>query len=382
MNHLLLSVSVLCLVILLGIVVLKKVGQPYSIAYILAGIVLGPELTGMFSDPGEISNLGEMGILFLMFFLGLDLEIPDKKELLLRPVIAQILKTLLTIGASIGLRTVLHLSYGETAILCLLLVFNSTAVTSEYLRTTGELGSNMGKLILTILILQDILIAPALTAAAYLGNQNKSWVNLVIPVLGCLIIPLILRAVRNRNLFQLRVWKAMETDHELQVFSGILICIGFAWIAAAGGLSAPLGSFVAGILLGRTYAFRWLGQILIPFKIFFLALFFVSIGLSIDLGYARMHLVSVIMITGLIILLNSVLTTLVFRLLKFTWKDSLYGGTLLSNTGELGLLVCSVAHQSGIVSAEFLRTAVIVTAGALLLSTLFMSVFRLLSYKT
>ena len=88
MHNILLPVCVLCLVILLLIVLLKKARQPYMVAYILAGVVLGPDITGMFSSPDTVEGLGEIGILLLMFFLGMENEIPNRKSLLFVPVIA------------------------------------------------------------------------------------------------------------------------------------------------------------------------------------------------------------------------------------------------------------------------------------------------------
>src|ERR1700712_2257294 len=98
MESLLVPISILCLTILLFIVVLKKWNQPSPIAYLMAGVVLGPQLTGVFKNTNEIRPVGEIGLLFLMFFLGLEIEIPEKKQALFRPVVAQAIKTVLIVA--------------------------------------------------------------------------------------------------------------------------------------------------------------------------------------------------------------------------------------------------------------------------------------------
>lgn len=148
MNHILFSVSMMCLVILLLIFLLKKFNQPYMVAYILAGILIGPFAGKVFTSTGDTASLGEIGILLLMFFLGMEIDIPDHHSLLLKPVIAQGIKMLLGITISFCLGRFFHSTVYNILLLAILFVFNSTAVVSEYLAKNGELHSAFGKSIL------------------------------------------------------------------------------------------------------------------------------------------------------------------------------------------------------------------------------------------
>ena len=174
MDSLLVPISILSLVILLFIVIFKKWNQPSPIAYLLAGLVLGPQMTGVFDNSAEIKQVGEIGLLFLMFFLGLEIEIPDKKDMFFRPLIAQIAKTLVTIAVIAIAGHLLHWSSGSVLIVSILLTFNSTAVVSEYLRTTGELRSTMGQVVLQMLLLQDMMVAPVLTGLSISGPRQSN----------------------------------------------------------------------------------------------------------------------------------------------------------------------------------------------------------------
>lgn len=380
MHDLIFSISVLCLLILFLIIILKRVQQPYLIAYILAGLLLGPHIGGVFTNGEQISAVGEIGVLLLMFFLGMEIEVPDNRSLLLKPIIAQGIKSLLSMGFAILLGNWLGWSKGAILLLSVLLIFNSTAVVSEFLRKNGELHTTTGKTVLNILLLQDIMLAPVFTLLQVMGNGQQDIRHFIPAMVGCCLLFFLLRAIRNRNLFQLPVLKEMEKDHELQVFAGTFLCLGFALLASWAGLTGPVGSFAAGIFIGRMKAFYWLEKVLQPFKVFFVALFFVSVGLMFDLSYLLENYKAILMITLLVMFINSLLSAIVFRLLSYSWKNSIYAGALLSQTGELGILACSLAYKMGMINIDVFKTALAVTGLSLLFSTIWMTVLRKFVY--
>jgi CPA2 family monovalent cation:H+ antiporter-2 len=366
----------LCLVILLLIVLLKRLRQPYFIAYLLAGIALGPGVFGVFSQDSVISGLGDIGLLLLMFFLGMEIEIPDRKALLFQPLIAQFVKTLFSFVVAFVAGWWLNWAVANIFILTLLLVFNSTAVVSEILRKNGELHTVTGRIVLNMLLLQDILAAPAYTLISFLTGRPINRAGVLLAIVICSLLFLLLRAIRNRNLFQWTGWRRLTDDHDLQVFAGVALCLGFGTLANLAGLSAAIGSFGAGIFLGKTRAFSWLETALRPFKIFFVALFFVSIGLSLNLPYIWVHRWQIAGIALGVMLVNSVLSSLVFRLLGHRWTTSFQMGALLSQTGELGLLACTLAWQAGIIGRDFYDLCSSVTGLILLVSTIWIGILR------
>jgi len=221
MDSLLVPISVLCLVILLFIAIFKKWNQPSPLAYLLAGVVLGPQVSGLFNDSEQIRQVGDIGLLLLMFFLGFELELPERKDAFFRPLIAQIIKTVFIFGISAIVGHWLHWSPGQMLILSTLLIFNSTAIVSEYLRTTGELKSTMGQVVLQMLLLQDMMVAPVLTGLSVTSSHQSGWGQLIASVAGSLLIYFLLRAVKQKNLFQLPLWNRLQNDNEFQVFLGV-----------------------------------------------------------------------------------------------------------------------------------------------------------------
>lgn len=373
MNHMLLPLSILCLIILLLIFLLKKLRQPYLAAYILAGVLLGPHVTGVFTNTEQIAQVGELGVLLLMFFLGMEIDIPDRKALLLPPLIGQGVKTALSFVFALLVAWLMQWNWPAIILLTVLLTFNSTAVVSDLLRRNGLLQAPIGRTVLNMLLLQDIMLAPVLTLFQLMGHQQVAAGKLLSAIAGSVLIFLLLRAIRNRNLFQLPFLKEMDQDHDLQVFMGAVICLGFAVLASAIGLSGPVGSFAAGIFIGRMRAFHWLEKVLQPFRVFFVALYFVSVGLMIDLAYLKAHYLLVFTITMVVMCSNSLFSALTFRLLRFPWHSSFQAGALLSQTGEFGILAASVAFSMGIIEEPVFKICVVVTGLSLLLSTVWTS---------
>ncbi len=376
MPNLLFSVSITCLLILLLSVILKKLNQPYLIAYVFAGILLGPHIAGVFSAADNISAIGDLGILLLMFFLGIEINIPGNKTLLIKSFIAQTVRTLLSITFSILIGKWLDWNAGSIFLLAITFIFNSTAVVSEFLKKNDELSTPIGKTVLNILLLQDIMLAPVLTFFQFMNNVEFNIIKMVSSLISCVLIFLLLRAIRNKNLIQLKFFKEMETDHELQVFTAVAICLGFALITSFAGLTPSIGSFIAGVYIGSTNAFQWFENVLRPFKIFFVALFFLSVGVMLDLRYVWEHFQTIIILSFGVLLINGMLSVIVFRAMKFSWRESMYAGTLLSQTGEFGLLACSLAYQLNIIDYNFFKSALAVIGLSLLLSSVWITILR------
>ncbi|MET3877318.1 cation:proton antiporter [Chitinophaga sp. OAE865] len=379
MNELsLLPVAEMCVVIFALIFLLKRLKQPYQIAYILAGILLGPYMLHIFSGPEQTAVVGEIGILLLMFFLGMEINVPGKQSHLVKPLIAQGTKMILGFGFALLIGSLKGWSIVDIIMLSVLFVFNSTAVVSEYLKRSGELHSDFGTTILNILITQDILLAPVLTLFQFLGNKEFHIIKIIVPLTLSLIIFLILKSLRNHKGHGLFTGKLIndEEDHDFQVFAGAAICLSFGVLAELNGLSGSVGSFIAGMIIGRLPAFSWLEHSLKPFKVFFVSLFFVSVGLRLDISYLKSNYAVVFGGTFFILFSNCVLSALVFRLLRYDWEESFYGGALLSQTGEFGILALTVGHSLHVIEEGLFKAGIAITALSLLLSTIWIGLLR------
>lgn len=375
MNELLWQVCILCLTTLGMMFMLKRFNQPYLIAYIIVGVVLGPHISGVFTNPDEAETTGEIGILLLMFFLGMEINVPNHNSMLVKSVVAQIIKIILSIGYAFLVGYFADLSLKSIILIAVLFVFNSTAVVSEFLNKHDKLKTTFGLTVLNILIFQDLLLAPVLTLLKAWKVNDFRFVNILFPVILCFLIFLILKRIRNIQEIKLpKFFASIETDHDLQVFAGLFICLISGLVAEMAGMSSALGSFMAGVIVGKVKTFGWLEHSLVPFKVFFVTLFFVSIGLRLDIPYLFSNISIIFLGTFFVLISNSLMSAITFRLLKFDWKESWYGGALLSQTGEFGILALSVAYKSGIIEYSLYKTGLGITCLSLLLSTIWIAI--------
>lgn len=382
MNALLWSICVLSLTLLTLGFVLKRLNQPYLIAYIIAGILLGLHFAGVFSNVEEIEIIGELGVLLLMFFLGLEINIPNKRHLIIKPLIAQGMKGLLGLGCAVLIGHFLGLDLKSITLIAILFFFNSTAVVTEFLKKYNILNTTFGSTLFNILLLQDILLAPVLTLLKAWSGHQLTAIHLILPMMVSVAIFFLFKKIRNVQEIRLPGFlKMIEYDHDLQLFLGLLICMGFGLVADLAGLSSALGSFIAGVLVGRLKVFNWLEHSLASFKVFFVALFFVSIGLRLDLSYLVSHNKIIIIGTLFVLLSNSLISAVVFRLLKFDWKSSWFGGALLSQTGEFGILALTIAYKADIIQYEIYKAGLAITCLTLLFSTVWIVLLRKFLHK-
>lgn len=379
------AICILCLTILGTMLLLRRLKQPYLIAYIITGILLGPNVTGIFKSSEEIEAIGEVGILLFMFFIGMEINVPDSHSALLQPIIAQSIKIILSLLFSFVTGYIIHLPLESVILIAILFVFNSTPVVSDLISMNDLVKTSLGLTILNMLIFQDVLFAPIVTILNIWKGENFTSFNIftmVMAIVGGVAFFFMLKRVRGNGLLRTpRFLLSLKEDHDLQVFTGLLICLGFGLMAEATGLSGALGSFIAGVYIGRVKAFGWLEHSIHPFKVFFVALFFVSIGLRLDIPYLVQNYTLVLLGTLLVFISNSLLSAIVFRILKFDWEQSLLGGALLSHTGEFGILALTVAYKMHLIAFTLYKAGLGITGLSLLLSTVWVSFLKNLGLK-
>jgi CPA2 family monovalent cation:H+ antiporter-2 len=313
--------------------------------------------------------------------MGTEIEIPDSRSRLITPIIAQMIKSLLSALTAIIIGHWLNWSTGSIVIMVFILIFNSTAVVSEYLKKTGELNTSIGKTTLNILLLQDLLFAPVLTSFQFLQSSSINYFRLISAIAACILVFFFFKGIRHKKEITIPFTKGLEEDHDLQLFVGLTICFGFALLASGVGLTESFGGFVAGIFIARTNTFKWLEKLLKPFKVFFMCLFFLSIGLMLDINYFLENYTVVMIITISVLVINSLLSAFVFHLMKHDWRTSLYAGALLSQIGEYSLLATSLAFQVKIIQLDFYKLVLMVSCLTLLFSTAWITIMRAFIYK-
>jgi len=321
--------------------------QALPVAYILLGVVFGPSVSGLVADPGLVQQVSHIGIMFLLFLLGLDL---DPKELLrtVRRTTAITLASSL-VFAVLGAATAWFA--GLTPMECLVIgatvSFSSTIVGLKLLPTTVLHHQRMGQVMISILLLQDLLAIVMLLVVQGGGPVRHPIYELLELVLA---LPLLIggSALLSRYAL-LPLIERFDRISEYVFLMPIGWCLGLAMAAEQLGLSHEIGAFVAGITLATSPFALYIADRLKPLRDFFLVMFFVALGARFDLGGLRQVALAALALAGLML----VIKPLVFRwLLVRTGETPAWAGEAgvrLGQLSEFSLLIAVLAQATGVI---------------------------------
>ncbi len=356
------------LVVLTLALALRRLKQPLAVVYLLAGVVMGPDALGLLDDREALARVGEFGVLLLLFSLGMELPLRRLLTQWKVPVVGtglQILGSLACTGL-IGLAAGWPLP--RVVLLGFVISLSSTAVVLTLLRERGELESEIGQDVVGVLLVQDLALVPMLVVLGLLAGGGFDPALLAAQLAGTAVLVGLVAWTARRGPPPLPFADRVAGDHELQVFVALLVCLGLALLTGLLGLSAASGAFVAGILVGASPHTDWFHHSLEPFRVVLVALFLMSVGAVIDLGFFAAHWVEVVALAAAVFLSNTGLNAGILRALGRSPGRSLYGGALLSQIGEFSFVLAAVGLQSGLITAFGYQLTVSVIGVSLLLS--------------
>jgi len=349
------------LLILLTGLLLKLARQPHVIAYLIAGVLIGPWGAGLVTDSDVISRLGAIGVVLLLFFVGME---TDAKKLVANWKLA-IFGTLFQIGLSVLCVWLLGLWYewslSRTLLIGFVISLSSTAVVIKLLQDSGILSSKVGQGVLGVLLAQDLAIIPMLIILGLLGSGEVDGLHLLKQGIGAVIAAALFGFIVSREQVHLPLSHWLKEDRELQLFAALTVCFGLALITAGG------------MLIGAARETQWVHHTLESFKMLFVALFFVSVGLMLDLNFLAGHWVQVCVLTVAALLTNTFINALILKFAKFNWRDSLYAGALLSQIGEFSFVLAAVGLQAAIINDYGYQLALCVISLSLLVSPMWIT---------
>ena len=342
------AICVAVLAIVLLCLLLKRLHQPYIVAYILVGVLLGESGIGLVERSAALEYFGEIGIILLLFFVGMEIDLPKFKE----QWRVALFGTLLQVGGSVGVMLLIghFLNWGTvlSIVLGFVVALSSSAVIIRILEERKMVASPLGRNVLSILLTQDVLIAPIVIATALLGGQSQSTGEMILMMLGATLFVGIVSFIYSKRRVRLPFSKNIESDHELQVFVALLFCFGGALLSSFFHLSAALGAFVGGMVMHAGKATHWIHDTLLSFRVLFVSVFFVSVGLQIDFKFVLENWLPLSLGLGTVYLTNHFVNAVILRFFSGTWREALLGGALLAQIGELSFLVSATAYSLGI----------------------------------
>jgi CPA2 family monovalent cation:H+ antiporter-2 len=339
-------------IVLVGLL-LRHLRQPHVVAYLLTGIALGPHGFALITEESTLSHLGSLGVVLLLFFVGMEVSPKRLIDNWKVALIGTLLQILLSVAAVWIIGQFAAWPLARTLLIGFVISLSSTAVVLKILQERGELESDTGQDVLGILLVQDLAVIPMLLILGTFSGEGSSVIQIVLQAAGTILFIGLISLIVTRDSIHLPLGKLLGDDHEMQVFAA---------------LSTALGAFVGGMLISAARETSWVHHNVEPFRVVFVALFFVSIGMLVDLRFFAQHWQQVMLLLAAVLLINTFINAAILRLLGEAWKDSLYAGALLSQIGEFSFVLAAIGMQGNIISQYGYQLTIVTIALSLLIS--------------
>mgnify|MGYP003703874909 CR=1 FL=1 len=364
--------------------VLQRLRVNQVLGFLAAGLLLGPFGLGLWTDQWPwletftfpqregVSVLAELGVLFLMFMIGLELS-AERLWAMRRWVFGigglQVIVSAVLIG---GLALGFGHRWESALVLGLVLSLSSTAVVMQLLTHTQSLGTPVGQATFSVLMLQDLAVVPVLILIGVLGAEGDVdvWSLLGSSILKSVAAVLLIMVVGGRLIRPLFRTLAKQRQPEVLMALTLLATMSIASITAYAGLSMALGAFLAGLLLAETEYRHEVEVTIEPFKGLLMGLFFMSVGMAIDAREVMQAPVWLALSVLGLILIKAAVVTVLFRLGGLSWGQALEGGLLLGQGGEFAFIVVAVAATSGVLDGEAAQFMLLVVSLSLFVTPL------------
>jgi Kef-type K+ transport systems, membrane components len=338
------------------LLVFRKVRIPSVMAFFVTGMLAGPHGLGLISSLEEVQLLAELGVIFLLFTIGMEFSLEKFSQIKRYIIVGGSLQLTLTLVIVYFICLSLGLSTNESIFIGFLVSFSSTAIVLRLLQDTNQIYSVHGQISLGILIFQDIAVVLVILFTPLLAGVNSSnlnnWPLLVAMGVGLLIFTLVSAKWIVPNLLH---YMARFKSRELFLLTIILICFGVTWVTSSIGLSMALGAFLAGLIISHTdYSHQALGNIL-PFQDIFMSFFFVSIGMLLNLGFIAENLLLIIIATIVILTIKSIIAGLTAGMLGLSFRVMVLVGLILSQIGEFSFILSATGLELGIIDENFFQ---------------------------
>lgn len=356
------------LVVLLIVLLLRLAKQPAVVGYLIAGVVIGPQGLGLITDISLIEHMGSLGVILLLFFIGMELQ---PKQLLAQwkvSVGGTLLQILVTMGSVFIAGYFLDWPLARIVLLGFVVSLSSTAVVLKLLQERNELNTPTGQKVLGILLTQDMAVVPMIIVLGLLSGTTAEPMVIGLQLVGAVILFALVYWLLKSPEIHLPLSRMMHFESEIQVNSALIICFGLSLLTGIMHLSTALGAFIGGMLITKMRETHWVHHSLAPFRVVFLGMFFISIGMLIDLQFVFEEWWVLVLIVVLVLLTNTFINAWSLKLLGVNWRESLYAGALLAQIGEFSFVLASIGLQAGLISRYSYQMTIIVIALTLLVS--------------
>lgn len=376
-HHFLETALVFLLAAVIAVPLTKRFRLGSVLGYLLAGIIIGPQELGLISDTSGVTTISEFGVVLMLFVIGLELS-PQRLWVMRRQVfgtgLLQVLGTSVVIGAAAYY--LFGLSMNAAAIVGGSLALSSTAFGLQILAERKEAGSPYGRQAFAILLFQDLAAIPLIAAVPLLATASSKHgfdFYAVLRTVGAIVAVMVGGRYLLRPIFR---FVAKADTVEVSTATALLVVMGTAWLMELVGVSSTLGAFLAGVLLADSEYRHELESHLEPFKGLLLGLFFISVGMSMDIMLSVHRPLAVAgMVVGLLLVKGVLLWPLGRVVGRLDGRDSMRLAVLLACGGEFAFVVLKLAREQSLITNEQHALQVLAITISMALTPLMVTLF-------
>ncbi len=330
----------------------RKIGLGSVLGYLAAGLAIGPFGFKLFSNPQSVLHVAELGVVMFLFVIGLEMR-PSHLWSLRKEIFGL---GSLQIVACTGVLTLVGILFGLSSSVALIsgmgFVLTSTAIVMQLLGERGDIGLPHGQKMVSILLFEDLLIVPLLALVAFMSPIGNSagiqWVQILIALAS--IVAVVIAGIWLLNpLFR---FLASARAREVLTAAALLVVLGTALLMQVSGLSMAMGAFLAGVLLAESSFRHQIEADIEPFKGILLGLFFMGVGMALDLTVVRENLIFIFGIVITMMIGKATCIYFVARYLGSSNKEALDRSIMMAQGGEFAFVLYAAAAQSGVITAE------------------------------
>jgi CPA2 family monovalent cation:H+ antiporter-2 len=351
------------------------------LAYIACGALVGPFGYAFINDVATTNAVAEFGVVFLLFVIGLELSFERLKRLRGKVMGFGVAQVILT-GGIIALAAILCGQNIEAAIIIGgALALSSTAIVLELLENSPEKYMKTGRLCLATLVVQDLAVIPLLVLIPLLaadGSILQAMGEATLKAVIGLMIILMIGRLLLRPMFSMI---AANNNHELFIATTLLVVLGLAYISSLAGISPALGAFMGGLLVAETEFRHQVEADIMPFKGLLLGLFFITVGMTIDVNYILGNWQNVLLVMVSLIAVKALIMLLLCMAFAFPYTASLHAPLLLAQGGEFAFVMFSLSHEQNIIPQDTLQLLVSGIVLSMVLTPLLHKCGRMLSKR-
>jgi len=346
------SISIILITAVVILLIFNKLKLPSMIGLFLTGIILGQFI----HSTDIITKISELGVIFLLFIIGLEFSIEKYSAIKKYALVGGILQVLITTLLVSLLTAIFKFPFNEAIFLGFLVCFSSTAIVMKIIQKQHLTHSIQGKVTLGILIFQDIAVILVLLLTPLLGGESIDLSNLPSTIITLTALTVIILAGALWIVPKALHEAARTKNRDLYMLLVLFICLGTTYATSAVGISPELGAFIAGLLISHTeYSHQTLGYIQ-PFQDVFMSIFLISIGLMINVEYFIYNIVLIIVLAIVVLLIKFIATFITGRVLKLPIGTIVSISILLSQIGEFSFVLAGEGIKYGLLSNEMFTT--------------------------